>query len=35
VVGAAIRGHHAIELILGSAFQVAQVFAIGHDASFD
>ena len=29
-----LRGHHSIELILGSAFQVAQVLGIGHDAAF-
>jgi hypothetical protein len=34
VVGAAVLGHHPIELILGSAFQIAQVLAIGHDAAF-
>src|SRR5208282_3446315 len=33
VIGAAVGGHHSIELILGSAFQVAQVLAIGHDAA--
>ena len=35
VVGAAVCGHHAVELVLGSAFQIAQVFAIGYDAGFD
>jgi hypothetical protein len=35
VVGVAVPGHHPIELILGSAFQIAQVLAIGREAAFD
>jgi hypothetical protein len=34
VVGAAIGGHHSVELILGSAFQIAQEVGIGYDAAF-
>jgi hypothetical protein len=33
VVGAAVPGHHPIELILDSAFQIAQVLAIGREAA--
>ena len=33
VVGAAVGGHHAVETILGAAFQVAQVFGLGHKAA--
>jgi hypothetical protein len=34
VVGVAVLGHHPVELILGSAFEIAQVLTIGHEAAF-
>ena len=34
VVGVAVPGHHSIELILGSAFQIAQKIGIGQEAAF-
>ena len=34
VVGRAVRDHHAVKTILGPAFQIAQVFALGDNAAF-
>src|SRR5208283_1858788 len=34
-VGTVVPGHHAIELILNSTFQIAQALATGYDATFD
>src|SRR5580692_1081805 len=34
MVGAAVGGHHPVELILGATFQIAQMFAVGHKAAF-
>lgn len=33
VVGAAVLGHHPVELIFGATFQVAQVLVLGYDAA--
>jgi hypothetical protein len=35
VVGAAIFGHQPVELVLGTAFQIAQMLGVQHDAAFD